>query len=420
MIKIENLSELREFISSDIYFTSEAAKFLNISNQRLNQLVQSGKLTPVKSSKAGSLFLKIDLEERLKELSMFETPQNLVANPDLSKQINKHNSQSVFGNDPKIITEAINYFTIQAVFNNSMKKAKPVYEELRSVFNFSEPLINYTTEIANKIRLEPQQLTKIYSTVQKGFDLLSPSDIVVKYGQDFYPKMLELTDQAPPFLFMRGNINLLRYEAVSVVGSRQPSEDGMKRARKLSALLGKHRIVVASGLAKGIDTCAHEAALESGKPTIAVIGTPLTKVYPKENTSLQHRIAEEGLIISQFPPSSPVQRWNFPLRNSIMSGISLATVIVEAGETSGALIQADYALKQNRLVFIPQSALENPRITWPQKYLSKKGAAKFSKIDELISILENSNIIQKTTTKTAEQITLFGEKEGNIYVRRSE
>lgn len=416
MDKLTSLNDIRRFIAEETLFSNEAAKYLEITSQRLNQLVQSGKITPVKSSRSGSIFLKQDLDERIKELKIFESHDSSAPTNTLNKINNL-----LFGNDPKIINEAINYFTLQTLNGNSMKKTKSIYEQVSEKFNLEEPLKLYSRELANFLKIENEFLLETFSSVYKGFEQLLPTDFVIKLGQEFYPKMLSKTEQAPPFLFMRGNINLVKYQSVAIVGTREPSEDGKKRAMKLASVLGRNRIVVASGLAKGIDRAAHEGALITNNPTIAVIGTPLTKSYPRENIALQKQISEEGLLISQFAPSSPVQRWNFPLRNSVMSGISLATVIIEAGETSGALIQADYALKQQRLVFIPQSALDNPKLKWPKKYIQKEGAENFSKIDDLIRKLEQSNVIkliestnnsQPEVHTSVRQLSLFEDKEG--------
>ncbi|HEY8805571.1 MAG TPA: DNA-processing protein DprA, partial [Clostridium sp.] len=267
------------------------------------------------------------------------------------------------------------------------------------------------------LKIDKGELEKSYEKTVRSFGKLAETDLIVKRGQALYPELLAKTKEAPPFLFMRGNIEIVHQSIVAVVGSRQPSEDGAKKASILASLLGKHRIVVASGLARGIDTAAHLGALNNGFLTITVIGTPLSKVYPKENAYLQKLIGEKGLVISQFPPSAEVQRWNFPMRNAIMSGISLATVVVEAGETSGALKQADYALKQGRIVFIPQSAIENPKLKWPRNYMKRPGAKNFSKIDELIIELENSKVItnEKTKEKATTQVTLFDEETGTHY-----
>lgn len=400
MLNIESINDIREFIKNELLFTHEAASFLGISTQRLHQLVQTGKITPVKTSKAGSLFLKIDLHDRIKEMSF---TGNNIRNEEVICNMR-------FGNDPTVIEEAINYFAIQSLFSFSNKKTKEAYEQLNLYWDVTEPFSKNFSEVSRFLGIESSILEKAYREVIRGFEELDENDHIIKRGQDLYPSLLEKTEQAPLFLFMRGNVRLTQYHAVSVVGTRNPTPDGEKKAWTLAALLGKHKIVVASGLAKGIDRAAHEGALHYNKPTIAVIGTPLTKFYPKENSKLQQQIAEEGLVISQFAPSAPIQRWNFPTRNGVMSGISLATVVIEAGETSGALIQADYALKQGRLVFIPQSALENTKLKWPQKYIVRPGASSFSKIDELMIQLQQSNVIGNNEKHSDQFIKEVGTK----------
>ena len=245
-----------------------------------------------------------------------------------------------------------------------------------------------SADVAKRLGLSQQALENTFDVVRRAFLRLGSDDVIIKKGTAAYPRLLGMTQEAPPYLFLRGNVSLLNEPIVSVVGSRKASKDGLLKAKRLAQLLGREGIVVASGLARGIDTAAHTSSLDNGFLTIAVIGTSITEVYPKENEGLQRMISEEGLVVSQFPPSTPTQRWHFPVRNAVMSGISLATVIVEASETSGALRQADYALKQQRLVFIPQSALANPNITWPRKYIEQRGAKKFATIGELLRGLQ--------------------------------
>ncbi|MDB5298069.1 MAG: hypothetical protein JWO31_4052 [Phycisphaerales bacterium] len=175
---------------------------------------------------------------------------------------------------------------------------------------------------------------------------------------------------APATLYVAGDVDLLRNAArVSIVGSRKASPDGLKRARKLSAMLCRENVVVVSGLAEGIDTAAHLAAVESGGRTAAVIGTPLDRFYPKPNAALQRRLMAEHLVVSQFPPGYPTQPKNFPIRNRTMALISDATVIVEAGESSGSLSQGWEALRLGRQLYIARSVVENPALTWPAKML---------------------------------------------------
>ena len=209
-----------------------------------------------------------------------------------------------------------------------------------------------------------------------------------------YPPLLMKTEQAPRFLYIRGKKSLL-YEnrTVALVGSRQASETAKDNTRRLAEALGKNGITVVSGLAKGIDVTAHNAALRNGYNTIAVIGTNLNQYYPYENKEVQLEIERRGLVVSQFSPASKTQRWFFPLRNGVMSGLSLATVIMEAGETSGALKQADFALKQRRQILIPKSALNIPQITWPAKYV-QRGAQVFEYSRDVLRILAENNVFK--------------------------
>jgi DNA processing protein len=375
MLHFNNIEELKNFISKEILLTHEATQYLGISSQRLHQLVQSGKLIPIKSTKSSSLFLKSELYER-----KFEIEKSYGHGRTASSITDGVNSIET-------VNDAINYFTLLTLFKSKYKKCDPIYEHLTTQIDLTKPTIEVAKDLANITGFEESEILHESQKVQKGFDQLRADDFIVKIGTDLYPSLLSKTEQAPIFLFMRGNPNLLNFNTISIVGTRNPSEFGRTRAQALAEKLGANRIVVASGLAKGIDTAAHWGAINRKNPTISVIGTPITKVYPKENEELQSIIEENGLVISQFAPSMSVQRWNFPMRNAVMSGISLATVIIEAGETSGSLIQADYALKQGRMVFIPQSAIENEDLKWPSKYVQQKGAFKFSTIDELLSTL---------------------------------
>jgi DNA processing protein len=175
---------------------------------------------------------------------------------------------------------------------------------------------------------------------------------------------------APERLFAAGDTRLLRAGArVSIIGARRASPEGLRRARKLAAQLVKEGVIVVSGLAEGIDTAAHEAALAAGGRTIAVIGTSLDRTYPQKNRALQERIMAEHLALSPFAPGSPVGRANFPQRNRLMALISDATVIVEANDASGALSQGWEAIRLGRLLFILKSITTAPQLTWPKKML---------------------------------------------------
>ncbi len=171
---------------------------------------------------------------------------------------------------------------------------------------------------------------------------------------------------APEALFTAGDTHLLEEGArVSIVGYRNASPEGIRGAPNLASLLAKRSVAVVSGLAEGIDTVAHTTAIIEGGRTIAVLATPLDQVYPKQNATLQHRIAQDHLLISQFPQGSRVRRGNLRLRNRTMALISDATVIIEAGDTSGCVHQGWEALRLGRPLFISKSAADDPTLTWP-------------------------------------------------------
>lgn len=195
-----------------------------------------------------------------------------------------------------------------------------------------------------------------------------------------------------PLLYYKGNLDYLYTKGVAVVGSRKPSDDGKKRTVKLVKALVEANFTINSGLASGIDTAAHTTAINQKGRTIAVIGTPIIHFYPPENRNLQNEISKNHLLISQVPiiryengnPKS--NRFNFPERNKTMSAISEATIIVEAGNTSGSLTQATAALKQNRKLFILNNNFENKDLNWPEKF-EKLGAIRVTDINQIIDNL---------------------------------
>ena len=173
------------------------------------------------------------------------------------------------------------------------------------------------------------------------------------------------------------------------MGTRHPSPEGIQRTRQLVRELVRDGFTIVSGLAAGIDTAAHEAAMreENGR-TIAVLGTPISRTYPAQNKELQQRIAKKFLLISQVPvrryqrQTPKGNRFFFPERNITMSALTEATIIVEAGETSGTLIQARAALEQGRKLFILENCFQNKSLTWPEKFAAK-GAIRVTKYNDI-------------------------------------
>jgi DNA processing protein len=190
--------------------------------------------------------------------------------------------------------------------------------------------------------------------------------------QDYLNRLSDVEKKhAPKELHFEGDPQLLLLGIrVSVVGSRKPSPEGIKRAEIFTKALVNQNITVVSGLAEGIDTVAHQTAIKEGGKTIAVLGTPLDVAYPKKNKTLLDQIKKDHLAISQFPKGYPSSSQNFPMRNRTMALISDATVIVEASEKSGTRHQGWEALRLGRLVFIMQNVIDDPSLTWPQEMIN--------------------------------------------------
>jgi DNA processing protein len=174
-----------------------------------------------------------------------------------------------------------------------------------------------------------------------------------------YPAYLKEIFAPPPVIYVKGSLPALRDHAIAVVGTRGPTPYGVECARRLTAELCS-RAVIVSGLARGIDTAAHERCLELGGKTVAVLGCGIDRAYPPENKKLAERICENGALVSEFPPGTVPEAYNFPRRNRIISGVSCGVLVVEAGEKSGALITANYALQQNRVVFAVPGPIDSP------------------------------------------------------------
>lgn len=197
------------------------------------------------------------------------------------------------------------------------------------------------------------------------------------HGELEYPARLRDATNPIELLYFQGWWDLVETASVAVVGTRAPSANGRKRTRKMVKALLDDGFTIASGLAKGIDTIALETAIAEGGQTIGVIGTPLGYFYPKSNEPLQKRIAEDYLLISQVPveryeaQNPTTNRFFFPERNKTMAALTQATIIIEAGNTSGTLVQAREALRQGRKLFILDSSFKQSGLTWPARFESR-------------------------------------------------
>lgn len=194
----------------------------------------------------------------------------------------------------------------------------------------------------------------------------------ITFDEEEYPGLLRQIPDPPPGLFVRGSIPDTDLK-VAIVGSRRPTPYGLSMAESLAKELARAGVVVVSGMARGIDSAAHRGALAGNGCTVAVLGCGPDIVYPPENRRLMEQITATGAVVSEFPPGTAPEPWHFPVRNRLISGLSRATVVVEAGEKSGALITADLALEQGREVMAVPGPVTSPQSKGANR-LIKEGA----------------------------------------------
>jgi DNA processing protein len=199
-----------------------------------------------------------------------------------------------------------------------------------------------------------------------------------------YPDRLRGIHEAPPVLFARGDLRQQDL-AVSVVGSRKASERGRAMAAAIARELVALDVTVVSGLAEGIDTAAHRSAMDAGGRTVAVVGTGINKYYPAANRTLQDEIATRGVVLSQFWPDAPPQRYTFLMRNATMSGYGVATIVVEAGETSGARAQARMAVGHGRPVILTDLVVDNNQ--WARDLVGRPGVSVAGGLREVVAMV---------------------------------
>ena len=295
--------------------------------------------------------------------------------------------------EPKITTPQI------PLFSDFEARAVSPYREMGAYeFLWSDPRTTFRS-LSHRFSQRPGSVPSDFvnreaalacaAFVKKRFAEASISRFgVCVHGAGEYPRKLRDATHPIELLYYQGYIDLVASRSVAVVGTRKPSQEGLARTRTLVRKLVADGFTVVSGLATGIDREAHETAITCNGQTIAVIGTPLSHVYPKGHEELQLDIARRFLLVSPVP----VKRYEsqnylrnrsfFPERNVVMSALTEATIIVEAGQTSGTLIQARAALRQGRKLFVLDSCFRNKNLTWPAR-LAKKGAVRVADYNEI-------------------------------------
>lgn len=264
----------------------------------------------------------------------------------------------------------------------------------------SQQLVQNLIKIRSEVRLN-QYAERLKAL---GIDVLTWQD-------EGYPRRLIEIDQPPPVLYVRGEIKQQDEVAVAVVGTRRVTRYGTQVTQEIAGALAQNGVCVVSGMARGVDALAHSAAMEAGGRTIAVLGSGLDQIYPPEHRTLAERIVRQGALISDYPPGTKPDATNFPPRNRIISGLSLAVVVVEAGEKSGALITASFAADQGRDVFAVPGNIKSPQSAGTNR-LIQKGAFPFVTVEDLLEVLDITVLHQQ---QAARKILPTDPMEAQIY-----
>jgi DNA processing protein len=225
----------------------------------------------------------------------------------------------------------------------------------------------------------------------KGITVLIQTD-------DAYPHRLQEIEQPPPVIYLKGEISDGDEWAVAVVGTRRVTAYGRQVAEEIAATLARNGITVVSGLARGVDSIAHQAALNASGRTIAVLGSGVDRIYPPENRRLAEQIVENGFMISDYPPGTPPEASNFPPRNRLISGLSQAVIVVEAGHSSGALITASFAADQGREVFAVPGNITSPGSKGTNR-LIRDGAIPLLDPEQVLEALELTMVAEQRAAR---------------------
>jgi DNA processing protein len=246
-------------------------------------------------------------------------------------------------------------------------------------------------------------LTEVLQWVEKDHNHILPID------DDLYPPQLKATEDPPVLLFVKGRVESLLLPQLAVVGSRRASRGGLDNARSFCYELAKKNWLVTSGLAAGVDAAAHQAALDAGGETVAVMGTGINRIYPKANQALAKDIMRQGAVITEFDFNSPPKANHFPRRNRIIAGLSLGTLVVESGQKSGTLITARLTYDMNRPVMAIPGSIHNPMAKGCH-WLIKQGAALVESVDDIVNELApgmsmlGEQIRERMTKETGEMV----------------
>lgn len=302
------------------------------------------------------------------------------------------------------VFDLLKLLTIPGVGPQRARLLLAKFKTIANIFQADYPALCSVESIDNK--LAQVILSHDEQLAEKQLEQLQKKNIkIFNFWDDCYPELLKSIFDPPLLLFYRGDLSVLKKSSVAIVGTRRCSEYGRKMAYDLALSLSNHCITVTSGLARGIDTYAHQGALNGKAKTIAVLGAGIDVIYPPENQELANRIADSGLVISEYLMGSEPLPGNFPRRNRIISGLSLGTVVVEAGIKSGAMITANIALEQGREVLAVPGRANHYYSKGPHKLL-RDGAVLVESVDDIYNAIPALNASLQNSKQGIQQILL--------------
>jgi DNA processing protein len=278
---------------------------------------------------------------------------------------------------------------------NMIEHVGPVrVRQLLEHFGEAPAILQASKEQLRRVQGIGEETAEAIAGWESAVDLASELKRISEFGchiltqqDEVYPELLRQIYDPPIVLYVKGSLTARDKNAVAIVGSRQTTHYGIEVARKLAYQLGYVGVTVVSGGARGIDTAAHQGVLNTKGRTIAVLGTGINIVFPAENAALFERIAANGAVVTQFPFNRTADKQSFPIRNRIVAGMTLGTVVVEANLTSGALITANFAVEYGRQVFAVPGRIDSPRSKGCHE-LIKKGAKLCEGAEDILSEFE--------------------------------
>ncbi len=314
----------------------------------------------------------------------------------------------------KIFLDELKLWLVPGIGPLTFYKLKSYFHnDIAELFNSDKTsLVNL--KLTEEITTNLLNCDKLNENLDQELEYIQKHNIkIIRFSDKEYPEKLKNIYAPPPFLFVKGNEKNLKNRSIAIVGTRYPSDYGKKMARKIAEELAMNGITVVSGLARGVDSEAHKGALEFGN-TIGVIGSGFRYIYPSENKKLYEKILEKNVIITELTFNMTPEKFNFPNRNRIISGLSDVILVVEATEKSGSLITATHALEQGKEIFALPGEITNPR-AFGTNSLIRDGARILVDINDILEEFDCKMKIEKNNEIREIAINNLTENETQIF-----